>query len=256
MPEQVIKHRSRAFVYFLVAVVGTALLVWACTQRPLSELLLLAGIFFSVPMWTLGCVSLWQASAIDKLMKPGNALASWSLSLVQQEAHAQVVYEKEKSQRVGAVIAGGLLFTVALVMKFTTLRDMDWGLFLVCMLGVAAILTYVALVMPWMDRWQSRGDAGDVVIGPCSAVIPGKYVIWHRRQLGMIAEQATAVNLTRDGAGDALMVHYKKKTRYSYTRETCRIPVPDGKQEEAAQVGREIAKACNVIFSDEISGTA
>lgn len=247
------RYRQTALGFFFAAAAGTGLLILAIARfREHEETwLLLVGIFASVPMWTLGCASLWTAAGINTLHKKGSALAHWTLTPQAQEAHAEAVYTREKSL-LGALIGGGLLAGIAFVFKLVAPQAMEWSVFLFIMLGLLALLLFVALGLPWLTKRRIRRDPPHAAIGLYSAALPGQYVIWHRRQMGMVAERATAVILEQDAAGDALTIQYEVMRQNGYEKRSCRIPVPDGKRAEAEGIGRKIAEACGVEFRNTI----
>lgn len=245
-------YRQRAFGFFLAAALGTGLLVLAIARFPEHEemWLLVVGVFASVPMWTLGCVSLWTAVGVDTLHRKGGALARWTLTPQAQDAHAEAVYTGEKSLP-GALIGGGLLVCIALAFKLLAPQAMEWSVFLLIMLGLLALVLFVALGLPWLTKRRIRRDPPHVAIGLYSAALPGQYVIWHRRQMGMMAERVIAVALEQDDAGDALTIKYEVMKQGGYVKRSCHIPVPDGKRAEAEDAGRKIAEACGIEFHNK-----
>lgn len=164
--------------------------------------------------------------------------------------NAEAVYTGEKSL-LGALLGGGLLVGIAFAFKLIAPQIMEWSVFLFIILGLLALVLFVALGLPWLTKRRICRDPPHVAIGLYSAALPGQYVIWHRRQLGMMAERATAVILERDDAGDALTLRYEVMKQSGYEQQSCRIPVPDGKRAEAEDAGRKIAEACGVEFCDK-----
>lgn len=173
--------------------------------------------------------------------------ARWTLTPQAQDAHAKAVYTGEKSL-LGALIGGGLLVCIALAFKLLAPQAMEWSVFLLIILGLLALVLFVALGLPWLTKRRIRRDPPHVAIGLYSATL---LVIWHRRQMGMMAERAIAVALEQGDAGDALTIKYEVMKQGGYVKQSCRIPVPDGKRAEAEDAGRKIAEACGVEFHNK-----
>ena len=246
-------HRRRGFGLLVFGICGTVLLIWACTQsrNPQFELFLLIGVCTSVPPLTIACINFWQGAQADKLYRDKDSLARWTLSQTDQQANADAVYQGEKSNLGVMLIVGAILIALAFAFKMTAFQGMGWDVFLLFLLGIVALILYIALVIPWLKKRRMQSDSPDVVIGLYGAVLPGQYVLWNKRQLGMVAARLGAVSLVRQGDGDVLIVEYETLARSGYVKQSCRIPVPDGKREEAAQAGRKIAEASGVDFCDE-----
>ncbi len=247
-------HRRRALGFFLVSAAGIALLVRTIVRFPVhgEEWLLTLGIFLSIPPLTWGGITLWMGAKADKLYRDGGTLARWTLTPETQDAHAEAVYEKEKELRGAALAIGGALVALAFVFKLTLFGDMTWEVFMLLMAVLLALLLFVAFGMPWLAKRQMRRDPPEVAIGLYSAALPGQFVIWNMRQMGMVTARVISVTLAKDYAGNALTVRYESFVRTGYQAHDCRIPVPEGKLAEAAEAGRKIAEAGGAEFRDEI----
>ena len=250
-------HIRRGIGLLLVGVCGMALFVWSVisivTQNkgPYTDgLMIIGGIAGFLPL-TIAGVNFFQGTQANKLYRDGAALARWTLSQAEQRENAETVHTAEKPTHAVLFGASAFLIAISVTVKQTAYQSMAWGPFLLILLGFMAIILYIAFVIPWLKKRRMLSDAPDVVIGLNGAVLPGQFVIWNRRQAGMVAALLSAVSLTREGDGDVLTVMYKTLARSGFMNESCRIPVPDGKRAEAAQAGRKIAKAGGVEFRDE-----
>lgn len=246
-------HRRRGVVLLMLGIGGTVFLIWACTQSQSSsfELLLLFGICVSVPALTISCTNFWQGAQADKLYRSEESLARWTLSYEERQMNAETAYQSEKPSLAVGIIVYGVLVLIGFVFKLIAFQSMNWNLFLLCMLGLAAIVLYFAVVIPWLQRRRMRRDPPDVVIGLYGATLPGQHVLWNRRQLGVVIARVRSVSLVRERDGDVLIVLYEWLERHGFVERSCRIPVPDGKRVEAADAGRKIAEAGGVVFRDE-----
>jgi len=216
--------------------------------------LLLVGVAGSIPPLTFAGICFWLGFEADKLFKDGGALAHWKLSGTQQQVNADVVYAAEKQNRIWAAVTFAILTLIAFALKLTVYRDMAWGLWLLCMLVLMAVCAYVAFVIPWLRRRRMLRDSPDVVIGLYSAVLPGQYVMWNRRSMGMVSSRVLAVTLAREDNEDILTVAYETlQSGRIFVEHSCRIPIPAGNLTQAAQAGQKIAEAGKVTFENRLA---
>jgi hypothetical protein len=250
-------HTRRGIWLLLLGVCGTALLVWTVisvttqTKGPYTDLLFIIGGITGILPLTVAGINFWQGAQANKLYRDEAALARWTLSQAEQQANAEAVYQGEKPTHAVLFGANAILIALSFVVKLTAFQNMGWGPFILILLGLMAIILYIWFVIPRLKRRRMRSDSPDVVIGLRGAVLPGQYVLWNKRQAGMVAARLNAVSLVREGGGDVLIVGYETLARGGYVKESCRIPVPDGNRAEAAQAGRKIAETGRVKFRNE-----
>jgi len=236
---------------------GTALLVWAAVQYftepqspDFSFLLAISTVLSFLPLIAAG-INFWQGSSANKLYRDGASLARWTLSQAERQVYVTATHGANKPGFGVLFGVSALLIAIAFVLKQTAFQSMGWGVFMLGLLTIMAVGLYVAFVIPWLQKRRMQSDSPDVVIGLHSAVLPGQYVAWNMRQLGMVSTRLSAVFLVREGGRDVLTVVYHTLSRAGYIEQRCHIPVPSGKRAEAVDAGRKIAEASGVDFSDE-----
>jgi len=185
------------------------------------------------------------------MYRDGASLARWTLSQAERQAYAKATHGANKPAPGVVFGVSAFLIVIAFVLKQTAFQSMGWGVFMLSLLTIMAVMLYVAYVIPWLQKRRAQSDSPDVVIGLHGAVLPGQYVTWNMRQLGMVSARLGSVSLVREDGRDVLIVAYQTLSNSGYTDKDCRIPVPIGKRPEAAQAGRKIAEAGGVDFFDE-----
>ena len=250
-------HIRRGICLVLLGICGTVFFVWAVDQLLSQPQGPNAGIWVSIglvasfmPLVAAG-INFWQGSQANKMYRDETSLARWTLSHAERQAYVKATHDANKPSLGVLLGISAFLVVIAFVLKQTAFQNAGWGVFMLCLLTIMAIMLYVAFVIPWLQKRRMQSDSPDVVIGLHGAVLPGQYVRWNRRQLGMIAARLGAVSLVREGGRDVLTVVYHTLSRAGYMEQRCRIPVPNGKRAEATQAGRKIAEASGVDFCNE-----
>jgi hypothetical protein len=89
-----------------------------------------------------------------------------------------------------------------------------------------------------------RRSVPEVFIGPYSVWVMGEYTQWKAPMT-----KITSVSLLSEDSGSVIEIGYFILQRYGPQPHTLRIPVPEGKEEEAARISENLAAINDVSFN-------
>lgn len=167
-----------------------------------------------------------RAATLDRIFTGKDLLAHWTYPREEWVAYAEAEYKRERKWKtqlfwivaVMALLAGGGCF----------IFDQEAGgvVFLV-MLGLVAIIAFVAFFTSWYNYRQNLRYNGEAFIAP--------YAVYLNRQLhtwNSLAAWLESVEL-KDEKQPYLQFRYMAPTRTGLQSYDANVPVPKGKEEEA-----------------------
>jgi hypothetical protein len=189
-----------------------------------------------------------QAKRLEAMFKNTELLAHWSLGTKEQLEKAEEEY-KERKEHNKVLITVMTIFFV-LIGGFFLLFKFEDGegrlLFSAIFFGVLILLYIVSFATPRISYKHMKKSVPEVFVGPYSAWVMGEYVQW-KAPMSRISD----VSLLHTERGDLVIeVNFWTLQRYGLLPQSCRIPVPVGKEEEANKVAQTIASINNVEYNN------
>lgn len=169
-----------------------------------------------------------RARLLDRILDGENLLAHWTYSRQEWNQYAEKEFQTEKKEKrmLFYMVAGFALFFGILFFIF----DREGGLWvLISMLGLIALIAFVAWFAAWYNYSQNKKYLGEAYITGDAVYLNRQLHTW--RGLGARLE---SVVLAEKESGQLLAFTYSLPTRMGRQEYTVRIPVPTG-QEKAAK---------------------
>lgn len=206
------------------------------------------GIFISVATIILFIVFSAQARRLADLFAGKGRLAHWHFHTKQHLERAKAEYETRKARNKLLLIFITALFVliggVFALFGFDSFQEAaGFLLILLIVLGCAAVAAFLAPRYGWKRQLRSPPD---IYIGPFSAWVFGEYTQW---KAPVARPRSVIVQKQREGM--QLVVRFAIITRYGLQEQVCRIPVPEGLEEEARFVAGQIARANAVPLQEK-----
>jgi uncharacterized membrane protein HdeD (DUF308 family) len=196
--------------------------------------MLMVGLWLGVSGVIVAALFRSRARAHDDIVAGPHHMVRWQYPREQWLAHANADHAIELSSKwalwrliaVISIIIGGSFAIV----------DRDAGLIVFAvLLGLLALLAAVVSLTTSASYRHARQHQSEVVIGRDGAIYNGVLHVWRGwgARLGAIRYPGPAGSLT---------INYTTPSRYTRTRHQVRIPVPPGREPEAAAVARMLAE--------------
>jgi MFS family permease len=169
-----------------------------------------------------------RAALLDRILGGKNLLAHWTYSQEEWNQYAEKEFQTEKKEKrvLFYMVAGFALFFGILFYIF----DREAGLWaLISMLGLIALIAFVAWFAAWYNYRQNKKYLGEAYITRDSVYLNRQLHTW--RGLGARLE---SVILVEKESQQLLAFTYSAPTRMGKQEYTIRVPVPRG-QEKAAE---------------------
>jgi len=169
-----------------------------------------------------------RARLLDRILKGDNLLAHWTYSPKEWNQYTEKEFQTEKKEKrmLFYMVAGFALFFGILFFAF----DREGGLWvLISMLGLIALIAFVAWFTAWYNYRQNKKYLGETYITRDAVYLNRQFHTW--RGLGAKLESAV---LAEKGSRQIVAFTYSAPTRMGRQEYTIRVPVPRG-QEKAAE---------------------
>jgi hypothetical protein len=169
-----------------------------------------------------------RARLLDRILKGDNLLAHWTYSPEEWKQYTEKEFQTEKKEKrmLFYMVAGIALFFGILFFAF----DREGGLWvLISMLGLIALIAFVAWFAAWYNYRQNKKYLGEAYITSDAVYLNRQLHTW--RGLGAKLE---SVVLAEKGSRQLVAFTYSAPSRMGRQENTVRVPVPEG-QEKAAE---------------------
>ena len=190
-----------------------------------------------------------QARHLEKMFRGENILAEWSFDQSNQllKAEEQYLKSKQRNKILLGIVAFFFVVISALFAVFGFDSFEDAAGFLGIMLAVLLLISLVALTAPGFAFRRMQKAPPLVFISREGAWVMGEFAKWKGAM-----SSTHYVEYILDRRKAVIIVHFSIFQRYGFQRHECRIPVPDGRADEAQMVAAEIARYCNaeLVISD------
>jgi hypothetical protein len=175
-----------------------------------------------------------RARMLDRILSGDNLLAHWTYSPEEWSEYTEKEFRTEKKEKwlLFYMVAGIALFFGILFVIF----DHEAGLWvLVSMLGLIALIAFVAWFSAWYDYRQNKRYLGEAYITRDAIYLNRQLHTW--RGLGARLE---SVNLVGKESQQLLAVTYSAPTRMGRQEYTVRVPVPRGQEKAAEKLAEKL----------------
>ena len=237
--------RTWTIVSVILTIAGTAMILAGIWLDDFNWYwLIMVGLLLGLTFLISSFIFAAQARRLDRLFRHDRELlAHWTFPI--QEKQAAIDREMARRQSGNrAILLIVIVFFVVIGGLFLLFGFDDWDealLFLAIMLGVLGLVTLAAFLAPWLAHRRHSKSQPDVYVGLYSAWVMGEYVQWKAP-----LTRLNRVLLGKDKQGLVIDIDFALFQRYGYQQHHCRIPVPEGHENEASQVAEAIAAAGHV----------
>jgi hypothetical protein len=187
-----------------------------------------------------------QAGRLERLFDGKELLAHWVFGQAERLKRAETeLAEKRARHTVMLIVIGAFFLIITVIFLLFGFDDFEEALmFAGIMVGVFAVIAASALITPYVFYNRMRSSVPEVFIGPYSVWVMGEYTQWKAPMT-----KITSVSLLSEDSGSVIEIGYFILQRYGPQPHTLRIPVPEGKEEEAARISENLAAINDVLFN-------
>jgi len=171
-----------------------------------------------------------RARLLDRILDGDNLLAHWTYSQEEWNQYAENEFQTEKNEKrvLFYIVAGFALFFGILFFIF----DREAGLWvLIAMLGLIALIAFVAWFAAWYNHCQNKKYLGEAYITRDAVFLNRELHTW--RGLGAKLE---SVILVEKESQQLLAFTYSAPTRMGKQEYIIRVPVPKGQKKAAEKL--------------------
>ncbi|MBE2229467.1 MAG: hypothetical protein IAE96_02345 [Chitinophagaceae bacterium] len=175
-----------------------------------------------------------RAREFDRLLDELQPLAHWKYTDAEWEAFIREDLREVKMVNRATLKLVLIISAVVCLLLVIIYRD---TLFILIVAGIMLLLTAVGSLAPYFRSRVLRKGVHEAIIGEKSVMIGGSFQLW--TQLGA---HLTGVDIYTDAPIPVLHIIFEYPTLQTSQEEIIRVPVPDGKMEEAARVVEQLRK--------------
>lgn len=212
--------------------------------------MIFVGLILGLTFFICMLMFLGQARRLDGMFQGRDLLARWHFDMSQQMKKAETEYKEQKARNKILLIIITLFFVVIgglfVIFGFDDIEDA--GMFIAIMGSVLGLIILVAVIAPGAAYRKMKKSIPEVFVGPYSAWVMGQYVQWKAPMT-----KIRSVKLLSTETGAVIDVEFMIWQRYGYQQHNCRIPAPDGYENEARDVAMKIASINGVGYSESAS---
>lgn len=182
----------------------------------------------------------YQIIAANALINGKQLIAHWTFDPEQWRIFTEKEYRTEKNEKcLILVVISGIILLVGGIF-WLIMRDTAAGIVFLILLGVIAILAFVAFIVPWLTYRRNLKQTGDIYIGKNCLYLNGAIHTWsfagaRFEDAKLVLKPSPLIHVTYTYWTSA------GRSFYFYRQAaTVRIPVPQGKLEEARAVVNQL----------------
>lgn len=231
--------RLTAIVSAVAALVGLSLLL-AANRTAHAEGLFAAGLLTTITGAAgalVGALTYFNARAlagqIDEMLTGETLLARWPLTTTEWARFSS--RESARAERLARIMFPAVLIPLAALLFWPFLRGEHQraGAILLIPLGVTALTALVMWLVLFLPIRHLRTAAGEVCVSRDGVLMCGRFTSWH-----MMGGRLTHVKLEE---GEPAVVEFGwlqpgAGNRGSALPKTLRVPVPEGREDEARRL--------------------
>lgn len=176
-----------------------------------------------------------RARALDRLFDGENLLAHWTYHPEEWRQYTEKEFQTERKEKWGLfyLVAGIALFLGIVFFIF----DQEAGLWVfIAMLGLIALIAFVAWFAAWNTYRQNKKYLGEAYIGRNAVYLNRQFHTW--KGLGARLE---SVVLAEHKGQQLLAFTYSMPTRTGIQEYTVRVPIPQGQEKTAETIAERFS---------------
>ncbi|MFH2059408.1 MAG: hypothetical protein ABIJ59_10975 [Pseudomonadota bacterium] len=178
----------------------------------------------------------YQIIAANGLINGKHLIAHWTFDPEQWRIFTEKEYSTEKNEKRLMLLVVSAIILVVGAIFWLIMQDKAAGIVFLVLLGVIAIIAFVAVIVPWLTYRRNLKQTGDIYIGKNCLYLNGAIHTWsfagaRLEDVKLILKPSPMINAT--------YTYWTSAGRYFFfyrQAATVRIPVPQGKLEEANHV--------------------
>lgn len=210
--------------------------------------MIMVGLLLALTFFICFFVFIGQAKRLERMFKGKELLVHWHFPPNEQQKKAKTELNEQKGMHMLLMIVITTFFVVItgmfMIFGFDDVKDAV--MFMGMMGGILALIFSVAMITPRIAYNKMRQSLPEVYVGPYGAWVMGQYSQWKT-----ILTKISSVNLTHGETGAVIEVWFMIWQRYGFQLHVCRIPAPDGQEEKAKQIAKDLAEINQVDYTDE-----
>jgi hypothetical protein len=186
-------------------------------------------IFLAIMGIIIALIYMARARKLDKILKGTNLLAHWTYSQDEWQQFTEEEYKRQKAGNKGLFIIIAAISLVIGIIFFIIDHDAGKWVFLT-MVGVVALIGFVAWFTAFYNHWQNKNSLGEVYFTPDA--------VYLNRQLHDFKSlDAKLENVALKGKLHPYIEFvYSAPTRAGRQDYQARVPIPQGKDAEAREL--------------------
>lgn len=185
-------------------------------------------LFFAIMAIITAFVYIPRAREFNKLVQQLHPIAHWTYT--QQEWDAFIKEDLKETLTVNKATLK-LITIISIVVCVLLLLIYRDSLFILIVAGIILLITLVAFISPYIRKRILRKGIHETYIGDQSAFVGGTFQTW--KHLGA---RLTNVDIYTDAPIPMLHIIFEYPTLRGMQESIFRIPVPEGKMEEAKKI--------------------
>ncbi|WKY47282.1 hypothetical protein Q5O24_13090 [Eubacteriaceae bacterium ES3] len=209
--------------------------------------MILVGLLVFLTFFILIFVFYGQYKLLNKMFAGEEVLAHWIFDGDEHQKKIKEEYQDRKANNKS--LFGIMTFFFVVITALFLIFGFDDGedalFFFLIMLGVFAIVALAAFLAPTAGYRKMKKSLAEVYISSKSAWVMGQYIQW----VAPMTEISEVILADSEDESPLIIVEFVVFQRTGPQPQTCRIPVPKNREEEAKQVAKEIAALNSVTFS-------
>lgn len=175
-----------------------------------------------------------RAKQLDSILAGEGRIAVWKYSPDEWQRFTAIDFEEEKKTKKFLFLLVSAICVVVGILLWIRVEDI---LIMFISLGIIPIVAIPAFLAPRMRYKKLMNSEGKALISEKGVIIGKMFHLWVK-----LGAQLDQVVLVTDENPPILEFHYSMPTRTGRQEEVVRVPVPQGKMEEAERIGDYFAE--------------
>ena len=243
-------ERKNAITSFVLMVVGIAVISFPIMTKADMMNWGYASIYVGGLLTAASLLSFWifvrRAKVRGEMLSGKKVLAHWVFSGELKEKHRKEELENKKDSRVAGLVLGGILFVIGLVFLIADPQE-NKGFFLLITAIAAAMASIIFLVTGRYTKRLLR-EQSTVTFHPKGVYYRGNLIHWD----GLIT-RLESVLLDPSDSGTLVIVFNQLVGRRIFRgRHVLKIPIPEGKEQEAFGVISSYDMPANEVIMEHL----
>lgn len=169
-----------------------------------------------------------RAKQMDKILKGEGRLALWSYTPEEWTRFVAADYLDEKKSKKNLYI---MLVVIGLIVGIVMTVALQSPVVLMIVVGIFAITAVPAFLVPRMRFRKLRHSEAEALIAENGVIVGKMFHLWEKS--GASLDQ---VSINREDNPAVIEFAYSMPTRNGMQEEVARVPIPEGKMDEAIRI--------------------